>query len=136
MTPPDQRTAPPPDGPAWTVAPDAGRTAPAHCAHLDAPVPPAGAAAGAVCAQCAARGTAWRRLRRCAACGHVGCCDSSPGAHSHAHHTATGHPVAVSLAPDEDWAWCFVDELFLLRARDDEPGRAAPRPGGSARTGR
>ncbi|MFF4870734.1 UBP-type zinc finger domain-containing protein [Streptomyces sp. NPDC090109] len=106
------------DGPArpvWRVAPDGGRTAPRHCVHLDAPEGP-GTLPGAVCAPCAARGRSWRRLRWCATCGHVGCCDSSPGAHAHAHHLATGHPVAVSLAPDEDWAWCFADELFLVRA--------------------
>ncbi|MER7913176.1 MULTISPECIES: UBP-type zinc finger domain-containing protein [unclassified Streptomyces] len=106
-----------PARPAWRVAPDGGRTAPRHCAHRDAPEGP-GALPGAVCAPCAARGRSWRRLRWCATCGHVGCCDSSPGAHAHAHHLATGHPVAVSLAPDEDWAWCFADELFLVRAED------------------
>ncbi|TXS35197.1 UBP-type zinc finger domain-containing protein, partial [Streptomyces sp. t39] len=34
------------------------------------------------------------RLRQCATCGHVGCCDSSRGRHAYAHHEASGHPVA------------------------------------------
>ncbi|MFF6832103.1 UBP-type zinc finger domain-containing protein [Streptomyces sp. NPDC012438] len=115
--------------PAWREAPDGGRTAPRRCAHLDAPAGP-GPAPGAVCAACAARGRAWRRLRWCATCGHVGCCDSSPGAHAHAHHLATGHPVAVSLAPDEDWAWCFADELFLVPVTaPPDTARRNPVPG-------
>ncbi|MFE0641050.1 UBP-type zinc finger domain-containing protein [Streptomyces sp. NPDC058877] len=84
---------------------------------------------------CAAKGWTWRRLRWCATCGNVGCCDSSRGAHAHAHHLATGHPVAVSLAADEEWAWCFEDELFLVPAGP----RAAPstrHPTGEGRAGR
>ncbi|MET9735688.1 UBP-type zinc finger domain-containing protein [Streptomyces sp. NPDC006458] len=99
----------------WQVAPDAGRRTPPHCAHLDAAAVPRDLT-GPACAQCLARGWTWRRLRWCATCGHVGCCDSSRGAHAHAHHARTGHPVAVSLAADEDWAWCFVDEVFLIPA--------------------
>ncbi|MFJ5775210.1 UBP-type zinc finger domain-containing protein [Streptomyces sp. NPDC093094] len=97
----------------WRVASDGGRTEPRACAHLDVPDAPADVPRS--CARCEARGRSWRRLRWCAACGHVGCCDSSRGAHAHAHHAETGHPVAVSLAPDEDWAWCFTDEVFLTR---------------------
>lgn len=25
-------------------------------------------------------------------------------------------PLVLSLAKDEDWAWCFADEVFLVRA--------------------
>ncbi|MEU9002087.1 UBP-type zinc finger domain-containing protein [Streptomyces sp. NPDC048551] len=67
------------------------------------------------CTDCRAGGWSWVRLRRCLTCGYVGCCDSSRGRHAYAHHTATGHPLVVSLAPDEDWAWCFPDEVFLVR---------------------
>jgi hypothetical protein len=52
-------------------------------------------------------------------CGHVGCCDSSPGTHATKHAHAAHHPVVRSLERGEDWAWCYDDELFI------EP---APRP--------
>ncbi len=32
-------------------------------------------------------------LRKCLVCGHVGCCDSSPGQHANQHFKETGHPV-------------------------------------------
>jgi hypothetical protein len=35
-------------------------------------------------------------LRMCLECGHVGCCDSSPGRHSRAHFNETGHPLIQS----------------------------------------
>lgn len=97
----------------WTVAPDRGRPYGRHCAHLAAvtrPAPPPGDG----CAECLALGRRWSRLRWCATCGHVGCCDSSRGRHAYAHYEATGHPVALSLEPDEPWAWCYADELFLV----------------------
>ena len=46
----------------------------------------------------------------CMACGHVGCCDSSPGRHASGHYGSTGHPVIVSHEANEAWRWCFVDE--------------------------
>ncbi|MEW2556381.1 UBP-type zinc finger domain-containing protein, partial [Streptomyces zhihengii] len=30
------------------------------------------------------------------------------GRHAYAHFEETGHPVAVSLASDEAWAWCYA----------------------------
>ena len=47
-------------------------------------------------------------LRRCAACGHIGCCDSSPAQHASHHAAADGHPVAQSFEPGEDWFWDYV----------------------------
>ena len=55
----------------------------------------------------------WVHLRLCMTCGHVGCCDSSPGRHASAHAAAVGHPIVQSFEPDEDWLWCFVDEVFV-----------------------
>ncbi|WP_327309617.1 UBP-type zinc finger domain-containing protein [Streptomyces sp. NBC_01298] len=103
-------------GQGWKVAPDGGRPRGRTCTHAAAlpPLPAPGADAG--CAQCRSRGWNWVRLRVCLSCGHVGCCDSSRGHHAHDHYVGTGHPVAVSIAPDEDWAWCFPDEVFLVRA--------------------
>ncbi|MFJ3768922.1 UBP-type zinc finger domain-containing protein [Streptomyces sp. NPDC090082] len=101
----------------WVVAPDGGRPDGRPCTHLEllteseVPLPDG----PAVCAACEARGWSWVRLRRCVTCGHVGCCDSSRGRHAYDHHVRSGHPLVRSLAPDEDWAWCFTDEVFLVR---------------------
>lgn len=32
------------------------------------------------------------------------------GAHADAQ---TGHPIARSVEPGEEWPWCYADELFL-----------------------
>ncbi|CAL9614201.1 UBP-type zinc finger domain-containing protein [Streptomyces sp. enrichment culture] len=66
---------------------------------IDPSVPPSGPG----CADCEATGGWWFHLRRCAACGHVGCCDSSPGQHATAHFRVSGHPLVHSYEPDEDW---------------------------------
>ncbi|MFD7027275.1 UBP-type zinc finger domain-containing protein [Streptomyces sp. NPDC059917] len=104
---------------AWSVAPDGGRPQGRTCSHTvtptPTPTPTPGTALGEGCADCLARGWTWVRLRRCLTCGHIGCCDSSRGRHAYSHYLATGHPVAASMAPDEDWAWCFPDEVFLIR---------------------
>ena len=62
------------------------------------------------CEECLASGGRWVHLRECAECGHVGCCDSSPGKHATAHFRTTRHPVMRSFQPGEDWTWCYVDE--------------------------
>jgi hypothetical protein len=62
---------------------------------------------GTGCVECEASGGWWVHLRRCAQCGHVGCCDTSPSQHATAHFQATGHPVMQSFEPGEDWFWNF-----------------------------
>lgn len=81
----------------------------AQCEHLLEPAeaPPSGAQG---CEECLALGTRWVHLRKCTTCGHIGCCDSSPGRHATAHFQATGHPVMRSFQPGEDWRWCYVHE--------------------------
>ena len=71
---------------------------------IDTAVPPSGAG----CADCDAAGGWWVHLRRCAQCGHVGCCDTSPSQHATAHFRETGHPVIQSFEPGEDWFWDFA----------------------------
>jgi hypothetical protein len=72
------------------------------------------AVADPVCDDCAKVGDdSWVSLRRCMSCGHVGCCDSSPGQHATAHHHATSHPLVRTLQPGQDWVWCYVDEVTL-----------------------
>ncbi|MFJ3582818.1 UBP-type zinc finger domain-containing protein [Streptomyces sp. NPDC090127] len=74
------------------------------------------------CEECLDLGWKWVRLRQCTECGHVGCCDSSRGHHAYRHHATTAHPVVISLASDEEWAWCYVDELFLVKAPSSGDG--------------
>ena len=70
---------------------------------IDPAVPPSGTG----CVECLADGGWWLNLRRCAACGHIGCCDSSPSQHASRHAAQTAHTVARSFEPGEDWFWDY-----------------------------
>jgi uncharacterized UBP type Zn finger protein len=65
------------------------------------------------CEECLKSGTSWVHLRLCLTCGHVGCCDSSPGRHATRHFHESSHPVMASYEPEERWAWCYVDEEMV-----------------------
>ncbi|HEX3946528.1 MAG TPA: UBP-type zinc finger domain-containing protein [Acidimicrobiales bacterium] len=65
---------------------------------------------GTGCAECLAADGWWFHLRRCAGCGHIGCCDSSPGQHATAHAAATGHRIVQSFEPGEEWFWDYAAE--------------------------
>jgi hypothetical protein len=84
-----------------------------QCQHLDTveflepPAHPAG------CEDCLKMGGRWVHLRMCMACGHIGCCDSSPNKHATAHHFASAHPIVTSAEPGETWSWCYEDQLML-----------------------
>ena len=71
----------------------------AHFRSLRAPI---------ACEECLKEGTKWVSLRQCMTCGHVGCCDSSPGKHAARHFHETQHPVMRSVMPGERWTWCYV----------------------------
>ena len=62
---------------------------------------------GTGCVECLAAGGWWFHLRRCAECGHIGCCDSSPNQHASKHHAETGHPVIASFEPGERWFYDY-----------------------------
>ena len=62
--------------------------------------------------ECEATGSWWLHLRRCAACGHVGCCDDSLNRHATAHYRSTGHPVMQSFEPGEDWFWDYATDDY------------------------
>jgi len=84
------------------------------CEHIETVRDDWAPVADPACEECAKAGaTDWVSLRRCLSCGHVGCCDSSPGLHATGHHKATGHPMVKTLQPGQDWAWCYVDEVTL-----------------------
>jgi hypothetical protein len=67
---------------------------------------------GTGCVECEAAGGWWFHLRRCAQCGHVGCCDSSVSQHASAHAAASGHPLIQSFEPGEDWFWNYRAEDY------------------------
>ena len=84
------------------------------CTHVEEVRDDWPAVADAVCEECAREGREdWVSLRRCLSCGHIGCCDSSPGLHATAHHRESRHPLIRSFEPGEDWGWCYVDEVML-----------------------
>ena len=83
------------------------------CTHLDAVELLEAPAEVRGCEECLKSGTQWVHLRMCQTCGHIGCCDNSPGRHATAHHEAAGHPIIRSVERGEDWSWCYVDELMF-----------------------
>ncbi len=98
---------------------------------IDPAVPPSGTG----CAECEAAGGWWLHLRRCAQCGHIGCCDSSPAQHASEHAAAASHPIVRSFEPGESWFWSYVTEEFYdgprLAPPDHHPaGQTVPGPAG------
>jgi hypothetical protein len=68
---------------------------------------------GTGCVECLATGGWWLHLRRCAECGHLGCCDNSPSQHASKHHAATGHPIITSFEPGERWFYDYHTGEFF-----------------------
>lgn len=77
-------------------------------AGINPEVPPSGAG----CVDCDATGGWWFHLRRCAECGHIGCCDNSPSQHGTGHAKASGHPFITSYEPGESWFWSYDTNEF------------------------
>jgi Zn-finger in ubiquitin-hydrolases and other protein len=77
--------------------------------EIDPTIPPSGPG----CVDCEATGGWWFHLRRCAHCGQVGCCDSSPSQHASHHAITARHPVIHSYEPGEDWFWDYASEQYL-----------------------
>jgi hypothetical protein len=89
---------------------------------------PASKPSGDGCVECLAspRGW-WFHLRRCAECGHIGCCESSPSQHASKHAAATGHPIITSFEPGEDWFYDY-DKQGMIKVKGVElpPPHAHP----------
>ncbi|HEV2775746.1 MAG TPA: UBP-type zinc finger domain-containing protein [Solirubrobacteraceae bacterium] len=85
----------------------------ARCTHLDSVKVTELPDASDGCVDCLVTGGVWCHLRICLTCGHVGCCDDSPGRHASAHAADSGHPLIRSIQPGEDWSWCFVDDVAM-----------------------
>lgn len=80
------------------------------CTHLPEDLTPPSITVDG-CEPCLAMGKRnWVHLRFCQECGHVGCCDNSPGKHATAHFRETDHSLMRSFEPGEDWWWCYVDD--------------------------
>jgi hypothetical protein len=79
------------------------------CTHLDTIAAVDPSADG--CEDCLRTGGRWVHLRMCQTCGHVGCCDNSPGRHATGHWHSSRHPLIRSFEPGEEWFWCYPDEL-------------------------
>lgn len=79
----------------------------------DAGIRPEVAPSGTGCVECLEAGGWWFHLRRCAECGHIGCCDSSPEQHASAHAAKEGHPIIQSYEPGESWFWNYTTEEML-----------------------
>jgi hypothetical protein len=99
-------------------------------------IDPSVAPSGPGCAECLATDGWWLHLRRCAQCGHIGCCDTSPSQHATAHAKATGHPLIQSFEPGEDWYWNYDTEQFydgppLARPHEHPTDQPVPGPRGS-----
>jgi uncharacterized UBP type Zn finger protein len=84
-------------------------------------IDPTALPSGTGCLECDATGDWWFHLRRCAQCGHIGCCDSSPNQHARAHAAEAGHPVMRSFEPGEAWFWNFETDEEV-----DGPALAPP----------
>ncbi|HYS33372.1 MAG TPA: UBP-type zinc finger domain-containing protein [Streptosporangiaceae bacterium] len=99
-------------------------------------VDPAAVPSGTGCAECEASGGWWVHLRRCAQCGHIGCCDTSPSQHATAHAAGTGHPVVRSFEPGEAWYYSYPGGDFyesgpVLAPPDHHPvDQPVPGPAG------
>jgi hypothetical protein len=90
---------------------------------------------GTGCQECERNGGWWFHLRRCAQCGHIGCCDTSPAQHATAHAEETGHPLITSFEPGEDWYYDYRDQKMydgplLAPPREHPVDQPAPGPAG------
>ena len=88
------------------------------------------------CVEClASREGWWFHLRRCAECGRIGCCDSSPSQHASRHAAAAGHPIIASFEPGEDWFFDYekqemIQGVELLPPHSHPKDQPAPGPAG------
>ena len=85
--------------------------------EIDPTVPPSGEG----CIECDEDGGWWVHLRRCAVCGHIGCCDTSPAQHASGHFRTTGHRYVRSFEPGEEWFWDYAAQDYV-----DGPQLAPP----------
>jgi len=66
------------------------------------------------CEDCLKIGDSWVHLRLCLKCGYVGCCDDSKNKHATRHHHETHHPIIASYEENENWIWCYIDQVGFI----------------------
>ena len=99
-------------------------------------VNPASKPSGDGCVEClASRRGWWFHLRRCAECGYIGCCDSSPSQHASKHAAAAGHSIITSFEPGECWFYDYqkrgmIQGVELLPPRSHPKDQPSPGPAG------
>src|SRR5438105_13286376 len=79
--------------------------APPLCEHAPASI---ASPSGDRCEECGSD----NRLRLCATCGHVGCCESQ-NSHGRVHAMATGHPVILQLPAGKGFTWCYTENRYV-----------------------
>lgn len=84
-------------------------------------IDPTAAPSGAGCLECDRTAGWWLHLRRCAQCGHIGCCDNSPSQHATQHAETTGHSIIQSYEPGEDWFWDYSAQEYAQGPRLTTP---------------
>jgi hypothetical protein len=98
---------------------------------------PASEPSGDGCVECLASANGWwLHLRRCAECGHIGCCDSSPGQHASKHAAQTGHSIICSFEPGEDWFYDYQTQEMIKGEKLSPPHAhpvSQPTPGPAGR---
>jgi hypothetical protein len=100
----------------------------ASCTHLDTIEVTELPDSVAGCEECLRDGGVWMHLRICLECGHVGCCDDSPGGAPTPPPQAAGHPLIRSLEPGETWSWCYEDEVMMVISGITGETRIPPSP--------
>lgn len=96
-------------------------------------IDPTARPSGIGCQECDQEGSWWVHLRRCAKCGHIGCCDESINRHATAHYAQTGHQVIQSFEPGEDWFWNYANNAYttgpqLIPPRSHPTAQSVPGP--------
>jgi hypothetical protein len=76
-------------------------------------IDPGAKPSGTGCVECLAANGWWLHLRRCTQCGHIGCCDASPGRHASWHNDSTGHPIITSFEDGEGWFYEYRTGEFF-----------------------
>lgn len=98
-------------------------------------IDPEAVPSGTGCVECEAASGWWVHLRRCAQCGHIGCCDSSPGQHASQHAAESGHPIIQSFEPGEGWFWDYSSQQYaegpsLMDPQSHPTDQPVPGPAG------
>ena len=105
--------------PVHSGTPDTGEHTKVSCTHINVIRTVIPRTLG--CEECLKTGSTWFHLRVCRTCGHVGCCDQSPGKHATEHFRTTRHPVIEGYDPPEGWGWCYVDEALIDLGENTTP---------------